>query len=259
MEVINDEVYKKWHETYVNCTTEKEKVEAALTKVIAKLNKHETFLDIGAGDGDLTFRLAKHFKHTTVIEPNKKVRSTFKNKSVEFIEGYFENIDLDDRTFDFMLCSHVFWLVAREKQTNFIKKMHKHLTKSGKLAIIMVSPLGQSHDFYKKFFLGYSTTTHEILKDLHIMGLSAEVIPISFDFRTKSFTDFFNICKLFTLESWLHPVNISDEKIKKETGDIEKYTEQKLREISQFVKENCYHNGEYIMNEEIDVLIVAKE
>lgn len=259
MEVINDEIYKKWHETYVNCTTEKEKVENALSGVISKLNSRKTFLDIGAGDGDLTFRLAKHFDNITVIEPNKKVKKIFEDKGIEFIESYFENTDLDNRTFDFILCSHVFWLVARTKQIDFIKKMHKHLSKKGKLAIIMVSPLGQSHEFYKSFFFGYNTTTHEILKDLHVMGLSAEVIPISFDFRSRSFDDFFNICKLFTLESWLHPVNISDEKVKKGIGDVEKYTEQKLQEISQFIEDNCYHNGEYIMNEEVDILVVTKK
>lgn len=259
MEIINDDVYKKWHETYIRCTTEKEKVESVLTKTISKLSKHETFLDIGAGDGDLTFRVGRVFKHITAIEPNKQVKSVFEKRNVEFIEGYFEGIKLGERTFDFILCSHVFWLVRRENQADFIKKMHAHLSKNGKLAIIMVSPLGQSHDFYNRFFFGYNTTTHDILKDLHIMGLSTEVLPISFDFRTKSFDDFFNICKLFTLESWLHPVNISDEKIKNALGDVEKYTERKLQEISQFIKNNCYHNGEYIMNEEVDILVITKD
>ena len=259
MEEINDDVYKRWHETYVRCTTEKEKVESALAKAISKLAKRETFLDIGAGDGDLTFRLAKSFKRATALEPNKKVKEVFEKKGVEFIEGYFETADLGKRTFDFILCSHVFWLVKRENQAAFIRKMCDHLSDGGKLAIIMVSPLGQSHDFYKKFFFGYSTTTHDVLKDLHVMGLAAEVLPISFDFKTKSFDDFFSICKLFTLESWLHPVNISDDRVSREIGNVEEYTERKLREISDFIKANCARGGEYRMNEEVDILVVTKE
>ncbi|HAF95741.1 MAG: hypothetical protein A2X34_10540 [Elusimicrobia bacterium GWC2_51_8] len=259
MEIINDEVYKKWHETYVKCTTEKEKVESAMTKTILKLQKHDSFLDIGAGDGDLTFRLAKFFKKTAVVEPNKQVKNIFESKGIEFINGYFETVAFGKQNFDFILCSHVFWLVKREKQAGFIKKIYSHLAPNGKMAIIMVSPFGQSHDFYKKFFFGYSTTTHDILKDLHDMGISAEVVPISFNFKTKSFNDFFNICKLFTLESWLHPVNISDDKIKKEIGNVDKYTELKLKEIADFIDGNCARNGEYIMNEEIDVLVIAKE
>ncbi|MFC1521904.1 class I SAM-dependent methyltransferase [Elusimicrobiota bacterium] len=259
MEEINDDTYKKWHETYVGCTTEKEKVENALAKLIAASPKRDTFLDVGAGDGDLTFRVAKHFQNATVIEPNKQVRGIFESKNVEFIEGYFENIDLDKRTFDLILCSQVFWLVKRENQAAFIKKMHSHLAPGGKLAIIMVSPLGQSHRFYEKFFFDHNTTTHTILGDLHVMGLSAQVIPISFDFKSKSFEDFFNICKLFTLESWLHPVNMSDERIKKEIGNVERYTEKKLKEISQFIKDECHHNGEYLMNEEVDIIVVSKE
>ena len=259
MEQINDDVYKRWHETYIRCTTEKEKVEAALAKAISKLPKRESFFDIGAGDGDLTFRLAKSFKRATALEPNKKVKEVFEGKGVEFIEGYFETADLGKRAFDFILCSHVFWLVKRENQADFIRKMYGRLSPGGKLAIIMVSPLGQSHDFYKKFFFGYNTTTHDVLKDLHVMGLAAEVLPISFDFGTKSYDDFFNICKLFTLESWLHPVNISDDRIRREIGDVEKYTERKLQEISQFIKTNCSRNGEYRMNEEVDIVVVAKE
>ena len=136
--------------------------------------------------------------------------------------------------------------------------MHRHLAPGGKLAIIMVSPLGQSHEFYKKFFFGYSTTTHDILKDLHALGLPSEVIPISFDFRSRSFEDFFNICKLFTLESWLHPVKAGDDKVRREIGDVRKYTERKLWEISQFIEEHCHRDGEYRMNEEVDILLVPK-
>jgi len=259
MQEINDETYKKWHETYIKCTTEKERVEAALSGVISRLPHKESFLDVGAGDGDLTFRIAKFFKHTTAIEPNKKVRAIFEDKNAEFIEGYFEKAELEGRAFDFILCSHVFWLVKRENQPEFIRKMLRYLKPGGKLAIIMVSPLGQSHDFYKKFFFGYSTTTHDILKDLHVMGLPSEVLPISFEFKTDIYEDFFNICKLFTLESWLHPVNVSDDKIKHEIGDIQAYTTRKVKEIESFIKDHCQRGKEYVMNEEVDVLVVQKE
>ncbi|MFC1522661.1 class I SAM-dependent methyltransferase [Elusimicrobiota bacterium] len=228
MEKITDDIYKKWHETYIKCTEEKEKIDAALTKVISRQNNRETFLDVGAGDGDLTARVAKHFTATTVIEPNKQVREVFEGQGMEFIEGFFENVDLGKRTFDFILCSHVFWLVKRPKQVSFIKKMHSLLSAGGKLAIIMVAPVGQPHDFYKKFFFRYDTTTHTILEDLHVMGLSSEVIPVSFNFGTDSFEDFFDILKLFTMQSWLHPVNLSDETVKKEIGDIEQYTVRML-------------------------------
>lgn len=258
MEIINDDVYKKWLEICIKSATGTEKVKNALGKIVFGLAKHKAFLDIGAGDGALTLSAAKFFEHSSVIDPNKKTKSVFEGRGIEFIEGYFENIDLGSRTFDFILCSHVFWLVKRENQANFIKKMYKHLSKNGKLAIIMISPFGQSHEFHKKFFFGYDTTTHDILKDLHLLGLPAEVIPVSFAFKTKSFEDFFNICKLFTLQSWLHPVNISNDKIKNEIGDVEKYTEQKLREISKFIKDNCYHNGEYVMEQEDDILVVER-
>jgi hypothetical protein len=90
------------------------------------------------------------------------------------------------------------------------------------------------------------------------MGLAAEVLPVSSSFGTKSFDEFFNICKLFTLQSWLHPVNISDDRVRREIGDVEKYTEGRLAEISLFIRENCFKDQEYRMRQEMDILVVSK-
>ena len=258
MEKINDETYKRWHETYVRCTTEKEQVGKTLSGVIKAMGRADAFLDIGAGDGDLTFRLAGFFKKTTVIEPNRKVEKVFTAKNIEFIESYFEKANLGARRFDFILCSHVFWLVRREKQAAFIRKMFRHLSPEGKMAIIMDSPLGQGYEFYKKFFLGFDTTTHDILKDLHVMGLAAEVIPVSLVFRSESFDDFFDICKLFTIESWLHPVNLADERIKKQTGDTGEYTRRRLAGMRRYIKAHCRRGGEYVMKEEVDIIVTGR-
>jgi ubiquinone/menaquinone biosynthesis C-methylase UbiE len=251
---INDSIYKQWYETYIKSTSEKELVEQELIEIVQNLKSNSNFLDIGPGDGSLTFVISKYFQNTTVIEPNKEVRENFKINNVEFIQGYFEDIKLENREFDYILCSHVFWLVKRDKQKQFINKILNHLSPEGRSSIIMVSPIGQSHDFHKKFFYDYSTTTHTILEDLHEMGITTEVRPVRFQFKSKNFEDFFNICKLFTLQSWLHPVNVNNEQLVRDIGDIETYTNQKLKEIEEYIKKNCYKKEIYIMDEDIDIL-----
>lgn len=255
---FGDAQYKVWHEIYVHSTTEKAKVVEALDGVIAALPSRSNFLDVGAGDGDLTFRISSRFARTVVVEPNAEVRANFESRGAEFINGYFEEADLGDSRFDLILCSQVFWLVKREQQAAFIQKMYEHLAPGGKLVIIMVSPLGQSHDFYEKFFYGYNTTTHSVLGDLHIMGLTAHVIPISFEFGTDNFEDFYSILRLFSVESWLHPVNVSDERIREDIGDIRAYTARMLAGIRRYINENNYRDGRYTMNEEIDVVVVTR-
>ncbi|MFH1728673.1 MAG: class I SAM-dependent methyltransferase [Pseudomonadota bacterium] len=258
---FTSETYKKWHEKYVNATNEKDLVEKNIRKHIFPLIPEKSnFLDIGAGDGNLTLRFLKDFKKTTVVEPIKEVKDTFINLGIEFINLNFQDTEINDK-FDFILCSQVFWLVERTNQKAFITKMRNLLSETGKLAIIMVSPIGQSYDFYKRFFYNYDTTTHDILIDLHEMNLKAEIIPIKFSFGTESFDDFFDILKLFTVESWLHPnKKSSQEKLKKETIDIDSFTKTQLLGIEEFIKSNCKTiAGNFKMDEEIDIITVSRQ
>jgi SAM-dependent methyltransferase len=254
-------MYKEWHEIYVRSTNEKDLVEEKIKALVLPALKNKGgFLDVGAGDGDLTFRFIRDFKHTTAVEPIAEVRKEFERKGVEFVNANFQDAPLE-RRYDFILCSHVFWLVERADQMAFMQKMHSLLNPGGKMAIIMVSPVGQSYDFYKRFFYNYDTTTHDIIGDLHRMDLPCSVIPVKFHFGSKAFDDFFNVCKLFTVESWLHPNKKSSQTmLKKDNVDIEKYTDQKLKEIESFIRENCVKpDGGFEMLEETDIIVVTKE
>jgi len=258
---FTNEMYKEWHTIYVNSTNEKDLVEEKVRKYIfPNLKGRHQFLDIGAGDGNLTFRFMKDFSHTTVIEPIAEVGNSFKDKKITFINNNFQDADLTAK-YDFILCSHVFWLVERADQMNFMKKMYSLLSPGGKMAIIMVSPVGQSYDFFNRFFFNYDTTTHDIIGDLHVLDLPCSVVPVKYYFGSKVFGDFFNVCKLFTVESWLHPnKKSSQEKLKREISDIDKYTEQKINEIEAFIRKNCLKSdGRYEMLEETDIIVVSKE
>ncbi|MFH1728879.1 MAG: hypothetical protein ABIA04_10745 [Pseudomonadota bacterium] len=57
----------------------------------------------------------------------------------------------------------------------------------------------------------------------------------------------------------IFPSNLNDQELQNEIGNLEEYTNKKLMEISGYIKENCYNNGVYSMNEEVDIVFVEKK
>jgi ubiquinone/menaquinone biosynthesis C-methylase UbiE len=259
MKILSGDIYKNWHQIYVKSSNEKDLVYKTLKNMLISMPTRKSFLDIGPGDGALTLLIKPFFDTTTVIEPNNHVADIFTSCGMEFINQSFEDCAIHPRKFDFILCSHVFWLIKKEAQPAFINKMYSCLEKHGKMAIIMMAPIGQCHELHTRYFYNYDTNSHEILKMLRQIGLPVTIFPLDVKFQTASFNDFLSICKLFTLQSWLHPVNISDEKINKDIGDVKGYTETKVREISDYINAFCLkRNNTYAMEMAIDVLVVAK-
>ena len=257
MGILDGNTYKKWHGIYDRSSNEKSRTFKILERIFKKMPSRNSFLDVGSGEGDLTLRIKPFFGATVALDPNKYVDKVFKEHDIEFINKSFEDAYFGDRKFDFILCSHVFWLIKKDKQTSFIEKMRSLLSENGQMAIIMMAPINKCHEFHEKFFYNYDTTSYEILKIFHSLGLPATVFPVDVKFETDNFDDFLSICKLFTLQSWLHPVNISDEKVRKELGDISKYTEEKIKGIKEYINSFCKSgNKTYSMEMSINILIV---
>ncbi|HBM16252.1 MAG TPA: hypothetical protein DD381_07940 [Lentisphaeria bacterium] len=91
---------------------------------------------------------------------------------------------------------------------------------------------------------------------LHKLGCTIEIMPYTSHIKTRNFEDFFSICKLFTLESWLHPVNLNDDEIQKKIGNKEEYTKIQLTEIEKYIRNELYSKAsdEYQL-EECEVII----
>lgn len=255
MKIIDGAMYGKWHDIYTDSSNEKEKVVNKLLKVIEGIKEKGSFLDIGASSGDLTFLIAPHFVSSTVVEPNNAVKSKYENSKIKFINETFQDAVLEEK-FDLILCSHVFWLVKKEEQINFVRKMYQHLRPGGKFVNIMMAPIFQAHELHQKFFLNYDMTTHDILNIHHSLGYVTEVIPVDVEFRTETFDDFFSICKLFTMQSWLHPTNLTDSDKLKKIGNIDDYTDLKLKELEEYIRDTCYRENNYSMKMGIELLVV---
>jgi SAM-dependent methyltransferase len=125
--------------------------------VVNHLPQREHFIDIGAGRGNLSKPLSKHFAESSIIEPNKlyyqEVLEWASNNQVS-ITGYNEtwlNVDLVDKCGDLFLMSHVLYYVPSDYWLTFINKAYELLNPGGRIVIILNSLTNDVTRLYKEF------------------------------------------------------------------------------------------------------------
>lgn len=152
--LMDDEAtYRRQLRLFVSRCAEKGVELVRIGEIMAGLRRRQAFLDIGAGGGDLTIPVAASFARTTVVEPNARQIAGLSalRPEFEYLRASFEDVDLGDRRFDLILCSHVLYYVPRDRWIETVAKMHDHLEPGGRLVLVIQSPLGQVADFFNAF------------------------------------------------------------------------------------------------------------
>jgi len=167
VEMEEDAEYKRQLALFVKCSTDKGIELAKLGEVIAGLRRRRTFLDIGAGGGDLTIPLSQSFRETTVVEPNSKQAEFLRRRCPHFevIESSWEEADLGSNRYDFILCSHVLYYIDTRDWLGTLDKMYKYLEEDGVLAIVLQTPLGETAKFFNHF-TDYDVAIMDLWEDL---------------------------------------------------------------------------------------------
>jgi SAM-dependent methyltransferase len=153
IEMEEDREYKHQLECFVKSSTEKGIELVKIGELIARLAQRQSFLDIGAGGGDLTIPVSQSFEKTTVVEPNEIQADYLRRRCPRFaiINDYFDRADLGQQRFDFILCSHVLYYIPEGRWLETIAKMYSHLEKDGCIALIIQSPIGAVAEFFRHF------------------------------------------------------------------------------------------------------------
>jgi hypothetical protein len=125
--------------------------------VVKQLPQRVHFVDVGAGRGNLSKPLSRHFGESTIIEPNKlyfqEVLDWGKQENVS-LSGYNEtwlNVDMGEKKVDFFLMSHVLYYVPKEYWLYFINKAYEMLNADGRIVIILNSLTNDVTRLYKAF------------------------------------------------------------------------------------------------------------
>jgi len=218
-EMEEDKEYQRQLDLFVRSSTEKSVELVRIGEIIAGLHERRSFLDIGAGGGDLTIPVSQSFTETTVVEPNKKQVDFLKRRCPHFniIHDLWENVDLDNKLFDFVLCSHVLYYIKEGSWIGTIDKMYCHLTKGGRIVIVLQSPIGGVANFFNRF-------THY---DVNVLGLWSLLIKRYGDhaidvryFLNEIWTD--NLEDMVTIGLFL----LIDRKFNEQKAEIGKYFER---------------------------------
>jgi ubiquinone/menaquinone biosynthesis C-methylase UbiE len=167
LEMWEDVEYQRQLALFVRCSTDKPIELVKLGEIIAGLPHRRTFLDIGAGGGDLTIPVSESFNETSVVEPNERQAAFFRRRCPHFVvyNDLWENVDLGSKRFDLILCSHVLYYIEEGNWLNTIEKMYANLEDGGRIIIVLQSPMGEVANFFNQF-THYDVNIIELWRDL---------------------------------------------------------------------------------------------
>ena len=140
---------------FLNCTDEKELIYREIIK-ITRPSKKWRFLEVGAGNGYLTLKIAKMVRESVIIEPSSRLISIIKQKlkknsncKIKIIQQYIENVELT-KTFHLILMSHVLSSIEINDWIAVLKKIISHL--NGYLLIVYPGNEGDLANLIKIFW-----------------------------------------------------------------------------------------------------------
>jgi len=167
VEMEEEAEYQRQLALFVRSSTEKGIELVKVGEVIAGLSRRRSFLDIGAGGGDLTIPISQSFDETTIVEPNEKQANFLKRRCPHFniYNDSWDKVDLALHHYDFILCSHVLYYIPEGSWLTTIKKMHDYLKYGGRMAIVLQSPMGEMARFFNQF-TRYDVNILELWGDL---------------------------------------------------------------------------------------------
>ncbi len=203
-EMEEDAEYQRQLALFSQSSTEKGIELLKIGELMADLTRRRSFLDIGAGGGHLTIPVSQSFDESTVVEPNERQAAFLKRRCPHFtvIEGFWDEANLDGKSFDFILCSHVLYYIPEGKWLTTIAKMHSHLTDGGRIAIVLQSPLGEVADFFNRF-TRYDVNILELWRDLQ-MVYGEDAIDVRY-FTNEIWTDNLDDMATIGLFLLIHP------------------------------------------------------
>jgi SAM-dependent methyltransferase len=144
-----------------------------------------SFLDIGAGDGILTKRIAPYFSSTTVIEPNPLFESTLLSHGYHLHPQAFLEVPFDTKEkYDFILASHIFYHMDKGLQRQSIQQAYNMLAPQGILLIILRAPMEEKHSFEAEINAHYVNSA-AIKSLLNQLGIAFKIHSVINTFKSK--------------------------------------------------------------------------
>lgn len=219
-----------------------------LKKNILNQINHDNLLDIGAGPGFITKKLANYFESTTIIEINPEYEKYYKSHGFNYFISNFQTMNIKTK-YDLVICSHVLYHVEIANRKMFLLNLI-NLIKEGGLAIIaMVAPRGQFHQLCKTINSEY-TNSYKIMNLLNELGIDYKTYSSICYYATTNEKYFTKLVKMFAIDDCFTPI---------EYQKLSRYKKTKIQEkIEHFIKINKNKAGKFKFLTEEDYIVIGK-
>lgn len=190
--VLSPSDYEKAGTLFHRCTDcVKTILDIATSKVFPNLEHKNSFLDIGAGSGEVTKPLSLYFRNTSIVEPNAESRKHYSSSDYCIFPNFFQDCIFPQK-FDFALCSHVLYHIDVKLWPSMIDKFIDSLNPQGKGMFVLAAARGKIHDFFSGFNANYPNS-NGIISHLNSIDAKYEVIPVTSHCRTQNFDEAYTI------------------------------------------------------------------
>ncbi|MDF3289626.1 class I SAM-dependent methyltransferase [Streptomyces silvisoli] len=181
--------YHRAFQTFLASTDQKRVAEDQLSTVLRRLPHRRLFVDVGAGDGATTSRLARHFQRTLAIEPNADRHDALREAcpAAELLPGTIAEAHPDTPA-DLVLCSDVLCHVPRRSWAETTHRMLDWLADGGELLVVLQNPDSDCQRLVRHF-TGVHLDLAELRDELNGDGVVAEVETLTSHVQAGTLAD----------------------------------------------------------------------
>lgn len=158
--------YRDAFAVFLAHTDQKRQARAWLNQFLQRLPRRRVFLDVGAGNGELTAALGPTFEHSIALEPSPSLRDQLRERCgpLEILAEPIEQAT-PSQPADLVLCSHVFYYIP---QTAWLPTMERlaSWTAPGGVAVVAL----QHHESD-----GMRLVHHFLGREFNLIGLGREL------------------------------------------------------------------------------------
>jgi SAM-dependent methyltransferase len=133
--------YQTAFQAFLDHTDQKRNAFAWLSSEIERLPRRDTFIDAGAGNGQLTARLVPYFDQVIAVEPNPSLVRELRTlcPTAEVLDQTIDQA-MPRAKADFILCSHILYYIPLESWVPNTLRLAEWLNPGGVLAIAIQNP-----------------------------------------------------------------------------------------------------------------------
>lgn len=205
-----------------------------VSRLLPELGPGPTLLDVGAGSGAVSRRLAPHFSHVTLVEQNADQiaanRAELLDLGATIFDGSFADFSTPEK-FDVVLCSHVFYHVPRPAWSAFVDRLLGFVRPGGFCVVVLVGgptdgaghslaalpperrslPLRHTtHDAMRRDFSDDAVNTEMFAAELAKKDVPFQIVSTINTWDARTAEEMYSICRFVVYEDCLTPEQLAD-------------------------------------------------